>query len=304
MHHQQLPVIFDFTNSQAEPGTLTLSYIATPEIPPLLTMPSFIIPSPLLPVPHLISSSATPRRTTRRRLPVPRRPAQASATIPSRDTGSSYIQNESLAYEDLDWRRQNANLVSESQRNGIDSAIKMLWSMSKDGVAVTQNFNQVVSLLASHNRFEDGLELAAEAARRGLANIITFRPLMKYCCSSGDGSSAKRVWRVMSQYNINGDMFLYAELMGALVRAQDMVSAQRVVDSLLESGRKPHIVLYNTLLKGYAKKANVNRGFEVLRTVEDARIRPDETVRRSIFFFSFACCEAISQCRVFWCSFF
>lgn len=265
-------------------------------------MSSFFIPSPLLPVPYSTHSAATSRRTTRRRLSVPRRPTRASATIPSRDTGSSHIRSESVAYEEFGWRRQNANLVSESQRNGLDSAIEMLWSMSKDGVAVTQNFNQVVSLLAAQHRFEDGLDLAAEAAKRRLANIITFRPLMKYCCACGDGNSAKRVWRVMIQHGISGDMFLYAELMGALVRAQDMVSAQRIVDSLLESGRKPHIVLYNTLLKGYAKKANVSKGFEVIRTIENARIRPDETVRHSIFFilliYSLRGCEPIPNVSV------
>lgn len=192
-----------------------------------------------------------------------------------RDESSDY--DESFGAEQA-WRKQNATLVTEAKRNGVDSAVEMLWSFSQDGTAVTQNFNQVVSLLASRDRFEDGLELAADAGRRGVANIITFRPLMKWCCSNGDGRGAKRVWKSMSQYGIEGDMFLYAELMGALVRAQDMISAQKVVTSLHESGRRPHVVLYNTLLKGYAKRADVKRGFEIMKTIEESGIRPDETV--------------------------
>lgn len=175
------------------------------------------------------------------------------------------------------WRRQNSSLVSEANRNGVDAAVEMLWSFSQDGMAVTQNFNQVVSLLAKKGRFEDGLALADEAGRLGLANIITFRPLMKRCCAMGDGRGAKRVWKVMSRWEVDGDMFLYAELMGALVRSQDLVSAQRVLTSLHDSGRRPHVVLYNTLMKGYARKANVRRGFEIFKRIEDAGIKPDET---------------------------
>lgn len=187
------------------------------------------------------------------------------------------IEQEEVINE-RDWRRQNASLVSIAQRDGVDAALDALWSLMQNGKAVTQNFNQVVSLLASKGRFEDGLALAAEATRLGLANIITFRPLMKRCCAHGDGRGAKRVWKVMSTCGIEGDMFLYAELMGALVRAQDIASAHRVLDSLHESGRRPHIVLYNTILKGYAKRANVRRGFEIMQTIEDSEIKPDETV--------------------------
>lgn len=219
------------------------------------------------------------RRTTARRRAYLARPVRASAAAQGRG-GIVSTGDDSQDFEDIDqeWRRQNAILVDAAQRDGVDAAVEMLWSLSRDGIAVTQNFNQVVSLLAARGRFEDGIELAEEAGRRGLANIITFRPLMKRCCSQGDGRGAKRVWRTMSQCGIDGDMFLYAELMGALVRSQDMISAQKVVNSLHEAGRRPHVVLYNTLLKGYAKRADVKRAFETMQRIEDSGIRPDETV--------------------------
>lgn len=182
------------------------------------------------------------------------------------------------------WKRQNASLVAVAKKDGLDAAVEMLWGFEGAGRACSQNFNQVVSLLASSDRFDQGLELAIEAGRRGLANIITFRPLMKYCCANGDGKGAKQVWRAMVDTGVDGDMFVYAELMGALVRAQDLVSAQKVLTMLHEAGRKPHIVLYNTLLKGFAKKANVRKAFEILRKIEQSAIRPDETVRSENFF--------------------
>lgn len=222
--------------------------------------------------------SARPRRDASTSLPrLIASPLNASAAtrIPPRaDDNSSEMED---SYSEQRWRKQNANLVTEAQQNGLDSAMELLWSLTNDGTAVTQNFNQVVSLLAGKGRFDDGLQLADDAGRRGLANIITFRPLMKRCCAHGDGRGAKRVWKSMSRWGIEGDMFLYAELMGALVRSQDMTSAQRVLTSLHESGRRPHIVLYNTLLKGYARRANVRRGFEILNTIEEAEIKPDET---------------------------
>jgi pentatricopeptide repeat protein len=180
------------------------------------------------------------------------------------------------------WRRQNSTLVENARRSGVDAAVDMLWDMSEQGHAVSQNFNQVVSLLAADGRLEDGLELALEAGKRDFANIITFRPLMKLCCSSGDGRAAKRVWRTMVECGVDGDMFLYAELMGALVRSQDLVAAERVLESLQESGRRPHIVLYNTLLKGMAKQANVPQAFDVLDRLVASGVKPDETTFNTI----------------------
>jgi pentatricopeptide repeat protein len=180
------------------------------------------------------------------------------------------------------WRRQNAVLVEEARQNGVDAAITLLWEISEQGRAASQNFNQVVSLLASDGRLQDGLDLALEAGRRNFANIITFRPLMKLCCASGDGRAAKRVWRAMVDCGVEGDMFLYAELMGALVRSQDTVSAERVLQSLNESGKRPHIVLFNTLLKGVAKQANVQQAFNVLDSIIEAGVRPDETTFNTI----------------------
>lgn len=223
---------------------------------------------------HPLSRSLSPyprKHLTPRR---PHRPIVCTAV-----SGYNGRQTASAQQDETTWRRNNAAIVDTAEKSGLGSAITMLHALCQKGDVATQNFNQVVSLLANKGRFEDGLELAEEAARRGLANIITFRPLMKRCCAQGDGKAAKRVWKVMTRHGIDGDMFLYAELMGALVRAQDMQAAQKIVATLVESGRRPHIVLYNTLLKGYARRANVKRGFATLKTIEEAGIKPDETVR-------------------------
>lgn len=194
---------------------------------------------------------------------------------------SSLLTDDSAAADvddsNASWRKRNASLVLEAERNGVDSAVKMLWSLCQNGLAETQNFNQVVSLLAANDKLDDGLALADEAAQRGLANIITYRPLMKWCCSNGDGRSAKRVWKAMNRWNIDGDMFLLAELMGALVRSRDMDTALRVIVSIHQSGRVPHIVLYNTLMKGYARESDVRSAFALLRNIEQSGIEPDET---------------------------
>lgn len=180
------------------------------------------------------------------------------------------------------WRQQNTALVDMAKAHGVDAAIDLLWDYVDKGEAYSQNFNQAVSLLASDHRVDEGLELAIETGRRGFANIITFRPLMKVCCATGDGRTAKRIWRHMVDYGIDGDMFLYAELMGALVRSQDLKAAERVLDSLHESGKRPHIVLYNTLLKGVAKLADVELAFETLDRLVAFNVSPDETTFNTI----------------------
>lgn len=205
------------------------------------------------------------------------------ATVASNASLSTSIREDHIEPEQDEksirrWRTHNTSLVKKAQTHGLDAAIELLWRLSADGQAATQNFNQVVSLLANHNRFDDGLALADEAGRRDMTNIITFRPLMKYCCANGDGLGAKKVWKTMARHGVCGDMFLYAELMGALVRSQELMSAHKVLNSLLDAGRRPHVVLYNTLMKGYAKTADIKRGFDTLKMIENANVRPDETV--------------------------
>lgn len=230
--------------------------------------------------PHSLPSTTLNPSTTEK-LFLRRPPIRCISGGESLSRVSSLLSKDAMSENDNDpnasWRRRNASLVQEAEANGVDSAVKMLWSLCQHGNAETQNFNQVVSLLAQNNRLEDGLALANEAAKKGLANIITYRPLMKWCCSNGDGRAAKRVWKAMNRWNIDGDMFLLAELMGALVRSRDMDSALRVISSIHESGRVPHIVLYNTLMKGYARESDVQNAFSVLRTIEKNGIEPDET---------------------------
>lgn len=219
----------------------------------------------------------------RRKRPHFQTSSRPSATAANYGRTSTHVREDPpdsnrLAASERRWRSQNAFLVSEAEKHGVNAAIEILWRMTKDGEAVTQNYNQVVSLLASEDRLNEGLALADEAGKRGIANIITFRPLMKHCCAKGDGKAAKRVWNTMARHGVDGDMFLYAELMGALVRSQDLMSAHKVLNSLLDSGRRPHIVLYNTLMKGYARKADIKRGFDVFRMIENSSVKPDETV--------------------------
>lgn len=117
-----------------------------------------------------------------------------------------------------------------------------LWRLNQYGSAITETFRQVISLLASDNRFEYGLSPANEADRSSLGNIITFCPLMKRCCSRGDGRAENRVWRAMARWKVSEDMFLCAEIMGALKRPPHMVSEQRVPESLHDSDRQPHFL--------------------------------------------------------------
>jgi hypothetical protein len=53
-------------------------------------------------------------------------------------------------------------------------------------------------------------------------------PLMKLWCTSGDGRAAKDVWKATVGRGVEGDMLLYGELAGALLRSQDTISSERV----------------------------------------------------------------------------
>ena len=214
-----------------------------------------------------------------------KRPARIAAQLGSTEITQSVVPSQSSSRRrrngdgDEEWKRLNGKLSKLAEKEGTEAAISLLRNEANAGRAVCQNYNQIVTLLAADDQLDRGMEMAVEAGARGLANILTFRALMKKCCMEGDGPGAKRVWKAMVDCGVEGDMFLYAELMGALVRAHDLITAQRVITSLRQSGKRPHIVLYNTLLKGFAKKANVKKAFDVLRTIEQEGIAPDETVR-------------------------
>lgn len=207
-------------------------------------------------------------------------PHRSSFSFSEADPGDSLSQ--AFDTDGVTWRRQNAALVKCAKDHGIDAAIDMLWEANHQGRAVAQNFNQVTSLLASNGRFKDGLDLAKEAARRNFANVITFRPLMKYCCSIGNSSLARRVWNATIECGVKPDMFLYAEYMGALVRCQNLSEAEEVLQSIIASGRRPHVVLYNTLLKGIAKRADVTHAFNLLNGMVHHHVEPDETTFNTV----------------------
>jgi pentatricopeptide repeat protein len=107
-----------------------------------------------------------------------------------------------------DGRYQNAVLVEGRCATVWMLLWKMLWERSvpeNDRVA-SQNFDQADSLLAEDCRMREGLDLALEAGKLEFAESITLLPLMKLCCSSGDGGAVKRVWRAMVDCGLEGDM--------------------------------------------------------------------------------------------------
>ena len=187
-------------------------------------------------------------------------------------------------------------LVKEMRANGPDGVISMLREMEASGIASSQNYNQVVGLLLADKQFDDAFDLAMEAGNLDKASIVTFRPLMKYCCSTGNARVAKRVWRAMSHFGIDADQFVYAELMGALVRAQDLTAAKKVIAALTGSGMRPHIVLYNTLLKGYAKAADVRGAFNTLDQLVEYGVKPDETTFNTLL----NTCVCARRTRIRW----
>jgi len=175
------------------------------------------------------------------------------------------------------WRENNAKLVAAAQRGGGRAAAAALDEMVAAGTAFQQNYNQAVSLLAADGDIEGGLALAATVADVGLANVITYRPLMKYCGSKGDAPHAMQTMAAMRGAGVVPDMFVYAELMSSLVRAGQVADAEGVLREIVADGRRPHVVLFNTLLSGYSREANVPRAMALISQLREAGLEPDET---------------------------
>jgi hypothetical protein len=74
---------------------------------------------------------------------------------------------------------------------------------------------------------------------------------------------------------VQGDMLQYVELMGALVRSQGTIPAERVLQSLHECGWRRHNVLSTTPLNGTAKQATLQHAFDVLDSIKLSD-KPDE----------------------------
>lgn len=175
------------------------------------------------------------------------------------------------------WRENNAKLVSAAHRGGGAAAAALLAEMVAAGTAFQQNYNQAVSLLAADGDIEGGLALAEDVAATGLANVITYRPLMKYCGSKGDADHALATMKAMKRAKVVPDMFIFAELMSSLVRAGRVMDAEGVLRDIVAEGRRPHVVLYNTLLSGYSREANVPRAMTLISQLREAGLEPDET---------------------------
>jgi hypothetical protein len=106
-------------------------------------------------------------------------------------------------------------------------------------------------------------------------------PLMKLWCSSGDGRAANDERKATMGRGVDGDILLYGELTGVLVRSQDKTPSGRVLQSLHESGWRRHSVLCNTL-NGTAEYAAMQHASDVLNTIMEASDKPGETTCSTI----------------------
>eukprot|EP00172_Hildenbrandia_rubra_P001589 Plantae.Rhodophyta-Hildenbrandia_rubra.ctg2152.p2 GENE.Plantae.Rhodophyta-Hildenbrandia_rubra.ctg2152~~Plantae.Rhodophyta-Hildenbrandia_rubra.ctg2152.p2 ORF type:complete len:512 (-),score=95.84 Plantae.Rhodophyta-Hildenbrandia_rubra.ctg2152:676-2211(-) len=186
-------------------------------------------------------------------------------------------QQRPLSATSYRWKAVNSALLTTYRESGAYGALELLREYDARGEASVHNFNQTISLLVNERHLQDAHALAVECVERGVANVITFRPIITKCCYEGNGAIARSVWKLMKEANIEADMFFFAELMGAFVKDADLDSATDLINFIHGTGRRPHTVLYNTLLKGYARAADCKSAMDLVVELVDADVTLDET---------------------------
>lgn len=71
-------------------------------------------------------------------------------------------------------------------------------------------------------------------------------------------------------------------MLSAYVNASDMEGAERFFTRIKQDGVKPNFITYGTLIKGYAKKLNVDKMMEKYEEMQMQGVKPNQTILTTI----------------------
>ncbi|KAI5058728.1 hypothetical protein GOP47_0026898 [Adiantum capillus-veneris] len=143
---------------------------------------------------------------------------------------------------------------------------------------------------AEHEHGEEALELFGLMRQQGfLPNAVTFICSLKACGSKGFRDRGEVIHAELEKKGLlEGDVFIGSALVDMYVRCGSLSAAKKVLDTLPTR----NVVLWNTLIAGYAENGLGNEALGCLEQMHLEGVLPDAVT----FLLSLKACGSIGQC--------
>ncbi|KAG0327500.1 hypothetical protein BG004_002759 [Podila humilis] len=123
----------------------------------------------------------------------------------------------------------------------------------------TRSYNLMIRGFVASGRVESAQALYADLRSGAIGvqpDVITYSTLMGHYNRQGMHNEADRILEEIFKDKVKPNMWIYNSVVKRFVVKKDYVGAKKVLDLMKESGLKPDVVTYSTLIDGYADDGN------------------------------------------------
>lgn len=153
------------------------------------------------------------------------------------------------------------------------------WMKMRSGrdVSISTNlYNQMVDILGKCKAFDEMWELVNEMNElgKGYVTLTTMTKVIRRFAKAGEFNEAIEAFTCIERYGLNRDVEAMNILLVPLVRGASIETATSVFTKF-KNEIKPTLETYNILIQGYCKARKIDRGYKVLKEMDERGISPD-----------------------------
>lgn len=197
------------------------------------------------------------------------RKAEAKALAKSQSLASAPASKASTASQSGAAQQQLAQLKALCAERRVVEAKAVLASMSEQK---SYHYNMILEACIGSKDLITAEVLVEQAARAGVADVVTYNTLIKSFLLHGDFKGAHKVCDAMASVGLAPNCVTFNELLDATIK-KDVRGAWKIVDRMQELGVKPNHITASILLKIIQPgmhAADIERATSIMESLHDA----------------------------------
>jgi len=184
----------------------------------------------------------------------------------------------------------SALIKAYGSTNQIGKAIKLWEQITNDKALVPseQMFAQMIDVLVSSGRLNDGLQLFQEmrAVHSGRLQsqgfAVAFAMIIKGFAQHKECERALQYYEEMKELGVQVGIVVLNTLIDACSRVGDMNGAASLFGDMANFDVAPDLITYSTMIKGYSVQGDLDRSLELFGEMRRKGIKPDAIVFNSL----------------------
>ncbi|CAJ1336977.1 unnamed protein product, partial [Effrenium voratum] len=176
----------------------------------------------------------------------------------------------------------NAALSACGKGRNWQMAMEVFRKVEADGLQGTVvTFGSLVSTCEKSCQWQRALNLMADAAARGLVNIITCNAALSACAKGRNWQKAMEVLDLVQQLRLEPDILTYSAGISACEGFGLWMEALALLGQALANKIQADLIAYNSLLSACEKAGRWQRGFALFDAMESSAVPPDVISRNA-----------------------